>query len=192
MQIIGVVAPSGCGKNELGDYLRDKYGMPVFSIGRLVEEITQKRGHHPNRDNLHKVSAQIIEEKGADFLARTVIEAVEQSGCEKAVIVGVRTPEDVRALRERYPDLLLVSVIIGDQRARFARISERAAERDPTGFAEFLEEDMAEEELFRIGETAAMADVTIRNVGTSAQLETEIDLRIGSRMGLTPVSHQGS
>ncbi|MEJ2147834.1 MAG: AAA family ATPase [Acidobacteriota bacterium] len=159
MQVIGVVAPSGCGKNELGQYLSDKYGMAVFSIGRLVEEITEKRGHHTNRENLQKVSAQIIEEKGPDFLARTVIEAIEQSGCEKAVIVGVRTPQDVRAFRDRYPEFLLVSLIIGDQRARFAR-------------------------------TAAMADVTIRNVGTSAQLQTEIDLRIASRLGLTPVSPQ--
>lgn len=192
MQVIGVVAPSGCGKKELGDHLKDKYGMEVFSIGRLVGDIIEKRGLRPNRENLHKASAQLIEERGADFLARTVIEAIERSGCEKAVIVGVRTSEDVRAFRKRYPEFLLVSVTIGDQRARFARISERRAERDPASFAEFLEEDMAEEELFDIGETAAMADVTIRNVGTSAQLGTEIDLRIGSRIGLTPVSHQGS
>ena len=192
MQVIGVVAPTGCGKDELGDYLKDKYGMAVFSIGRLVREIAEKRGLRPNRENLHKVSARIIEEDGSDFLARTVIEAIDRSGCEKAVIVGVRTPEDVRKFRERYPEFLLVDVTIGDQRARFVRIGERGAERDPAGFAEFLEEDMAEEELFHIGETASMADVTIRNIGTSAQLETEIDLRIGSRMGLTPVSHQGS
>ena len=191
MQVIGVVGRSGCGKDELADYLSDRYGMEGFSIGRLVAQLAEKRGLHPNRKNLHQVSAQVIEEKGADFFARTVIEAVDASGCEKAVIAGVRTPEDVGALRDHYPQFLLVNVTIGDQRARFARISERAAERDPRGFAMFLEQDMEEEELFHIGDTVNLADVTIRNVGTLAQLDAEIDLRIGSRLGLLPASHQG-
>ena len=55
----------------------------------------------------------------------------------------------------------------------------------------FLEQDMEEEELFHIGDTVNLADVTIRNVGTLAQLDAEIDLRIGSRLGLLPASHRG-
>lgn len=190
MQVIGVVGRSGCGKDALADYLRENYGLAVFSIGRLVRELTENRHMRPTRANLHHVSAEILEKKGPEYLAQAITEAVARSGCEKALIVGIRTPEDVRILRGRYPHFLLVAVTIGDQRARFARVSERATERDPDSFDAFLEQDMAEEELFRIGETLALADLTIRNVGTSAQLEDEVDLRIASRMGLAQASRQ--
>lgn len=192
MQVIGVTGRSGCGKNALAQYLKQNYGLEAFSIGALVRDIAKEREIPPTRRNLHQISTEIMRDKGSEFFGRAVVEAIERSGCESAVVADIRTPADVRVLRDRFDRFLLVRVKIGDQRARFARISERGAERDPDSFADFLEQDMAEESLFHIGETVELADVTIRNMGTSSELEDEIDLRIAARVGLVPASRQGA
>ena len=152
MKVIAVEGRNTSGKDELMRYLLENCDMPIVSAGDVA------------RENLHEISQQMIRKHGEDFFMQRLIEENEKADWDLVGISGVRTPADVKSLKDQFGgNFLLVHVKVGDPHIRFERSKARRAKRDPQSYADFLEQDRSENELFRLDQTIQRSDHTILN-----------------------------
>jgi len=167
MIVIGVVGRIGSGKDELTKVLNRACEVPILSVGDIARELAYEQGLEANRENLHRISRQAFEEHGRDYFIEQVIERIEAEGWESVSITGIRTPRDVKLLRERFGrNFLLVHVEVSDETLRYERLKKRDRPRDPETFYEFRIQEQEEELLFNLSETLEMADLTLNNDGS--------------------------
>ena len=62
--ILAAVGKNGTGKDFFLDYVAQKYGFPMISIGDVVRELATKDGLELTRDNLHATSKKYMGEFG--------------------------------------------------------------------------------------------------------------------------------
>jgi len=176
MKVFGSIGRIGSGKDAVVKYLSKRYGLPVVSVGDMVRERAAEEGLSPTRKELHRLSSRMIREHGKEYFMALVLKRIEDRGWEKAGITGIRTPEDVRFLRSRLGDgLVLFHVYVGDDHTRFERMRRRNSPRDPQTYEDFLEEDREEEAMFRIEGASAMADYSLDNSGSLEDLHGQVD-----------------
>jgi dephospho-CoA kinase len=175
-KVVGVVGRNGAGKDAVADYLHDACGVVKLSAGDLVRDMAARKHLEPTRANLHAVSLQTMQREGRDVFARRLIADIEDHGWAAVAVSGVRSPHDAGAFKDYYGDSFrLVHVRVGDPGLRFQRLREREASRDPESRATFREQERQEEKHFQISRTIALADVTIDNHGSRADLHRRIE-----------------
>ena len=179
MKVIASVGRNASGKDELLRYIQEKCDMPILSPGDVAREIARQEEIEPTRENLHEISQRMIRKHGEDFFMRRLIEEIERAEWDLVGISGVRTPADVRALKDHFgDDFTLVHVKVGDPRLRFERSRSRGAERDPQTFEAFQEQDRSEETLFHIDDTIQMADRVVLNDSSLEDFHAAIERKI--------------
>lgn len=165
--VIGVVGRSASGKDELLKYLHQRCDLPIISFGDVVREMAHRRGIKPTRTNLHNLSQEFFDRRGRDYFARKIIDRIEKRDEAAVGLSGIRTPIDVKVLREHFrKDFLLVGVVVGDQHTRFERARQRGSARDPEQYEVFRRRDQEEEEVFHISDTLDCVDLKIWNDST--------------------------
>ena len=176
MKVIGVVGLNGSGKDEVLKYLNQKYNVPFISVGDLVREIASREGLALTRENLDAISRKYFDKFGEGYFLKLVIERIRQNQWQICGISGVRSLQDVSNIREAFKsDFVLIEVFISDPKVRFARIAARGSQRDQLSYEQFLRQDEASQELFKIRDTLKLADVAIPNNGTLAELHDRIE-----------------
>jgi dephospho-CoA kinase len=179
MLVIGTVGRNGSGKDAVVQYLERAHGVPTLSIGDVVRDTAEKRNLPATRDNLHRISEELMAEEGPGVFVRRLIDRIEEKGWRTVAVSGIRTPDDVDIFRRRFGEsFLLVHVNVGDPHLRYLRLQRRDEARDPQTFDDFVAQDASEEEQFRLSETIARADVKIPNDGSKEQLDRLIEARI--------------
>jgi len=176
MRVFGAIGLNGSGKDEVIKYLNKRYGIPFVSLGDMVRQIATQKGIQPTRANLHSISGEYIQQFGKDYFMKLVIKQIEENRWEKAGVTGIRTPEDVQVLRDYYENcFVLFHVYVSDPYIRYERTRMRGEQRDPKTYQEFLEQDMKEEELFRVREAVRLADFSLNNEGSRDDLHHKLD-----------------
>ena len=176
MRVFGAIGLNGSGKDEVIKYLNKRYGIPFVSLGDMVRQIAAQKGIPPTRGNLHSISGEYIQQFGKDYFMKLVIKQIEENRWEKAGVTGIRTPEDVQVLRDYYENcFVLFHVYVSDPYIRYERTRMRGEQRDPKTYQEFLEQDMKEEELFRVREAVRLADFSLNNEGSRDDLHHKLD-----------------
>ncbi len=179
MYIIGAVGRNGSGKDELVEYLNRRYNIPIVSIGDIAREIASDEGIKPTRENLHKISEKYFAQFGKDFFIKKAIEKIDRMDSEIIGITSIRTPVDVKVLKDHYgSNFLLIYVKVEDPQIRFKRAKRRGEARDPDSFEEFLKQEKEEEELFNISDTISEADITVDNSSRIEDFYQEIETKI--------------
>lgn len=179
MIVIGAVGLNGSGKDALIEYLHERHGIPMLSMGDLVREMAAQQGMLPTRSKLHELSQRAIEQQGAAFFAQRLISRIEEKPWNAVGVTGIRTPADVGTFRGRFgDDFVLVYVRVGDVHTRFERVQRRDATRDPQSYERFLRQDREEKEIFQIEDAASMADITIDNDGSLQGFHREIEKQV--------------
>ena len=187
MKIIGVIGQNGSGKDEVLKYLRAKYNVPFLSTGDMVREIAAKEGKAPTRENLGEISERYFREFGRGCFVKLAAQKISQNKWTIGGITGIRSREDVEALKSSYDrDFILINIYVSDPLVRFRRMVQRAEGRDPQTYEQFLRQDAAEEELFHIQSAAPRADYSIDNDGTLDDLHQAVD-RLVNAQGLLAV-----
>ena len=176
MKVIGVVGMNGSGKDEVVKYLHQRYGMPLISVGDIVREIASKESVQLTRENLDKITKRHFDQYGEGYFLKLAVERIRQNQWKAAGISGIRSPQDIRIIRDAFgDDFVLVHVYITDPRVRHERIRQRGSQRDRLSYDEFLQPDRVSEKLFHIQEAIRQADHSIPNDGALEDLHREVE-----------------
>lgn len=160
----------------MADYLHRECNVPVFSIGDEVRKIAHSEDVAPTSENLHEISQRYMFLSGGEFFTQRIIQQVEERNVPLAVIIGIRSPADVKALKRQFgKDFLLVYVKVDDPIVRYSRSRKRDTERDPRSFGHFLREEKEENELFHMKETGKFADITVENKESLEDFHKQIE-----------------
>ncbi|MGA2367406.1 MAG: AAA family ATPase [Dehalococcoidia bacterium] len=175
IRVVGTVGRIGSGKDEILKYLYARYGIPYISTGDIVRHMADKEGLEPTRENLEEISERCFRKLGKGCFVRMVAEEIIKRKWKIAGISGIRAPADVRVLKEHFGDsFTMIRVEVTDPRLRFKRLQLRHEGRDAATYKAFLVQDKNEEDAFKISKTEAMADYTIKNDGSLADLHRRI------------------
>jgi dephospho-CoA kinase len=176
MKIFGAVGRIGSGKDAVVDYLSDRYNLASVSVGDMVREMAKEKGLPLRRENLEQVASEAIRNRGKEFFMKRVIERIREKHWNRAGVTGIRTPDNVRYLKEEIGEnFILFHVYIEDPHTRYKRLTRRGREGDPQSYEDFLEQDQKEEETFHITQAASMANYSLDNSGTLEDLHRQID-----------------
>jgi len=185
IKVIGVLGQNGSGKDEVLKYLRDRYGVPFVSTGDAVREIASKEGVEQTRENLGKISERYFQQLGKGCFVRLCADKINRAGWKIAGISGIRSWDDVTVLKSIDTlDFMLIHVYVSDPHIRYTRMVSRGEDRDPHSYEQFLRQDKAEEELFRIKKATDLADYSISNDGALKDLHGAIEkLIVDKKLG---------
>jgi dephospho-CoA kinase len=176
MKIFGSIGRIGSGKDEVIKYLSNKYNIHMLSVGDIVREMAANKGLPLTREHLHSISSERIEKYGKEYFMGLVLKRIRENQWEKAGVTGIRTPDDVRFLKNHVGnDFVLFYVHIDDPHTRYQRINQRKSERDPQTYNEFLKQDYEEERMFHIDEASSMADYSLDNSKSLESLHRQVD-----------------
>ncbi|MFX0116437.1 MAG: AAA family ATPase [Candidatus Hodarchaeota archaeon] len=174
IKVIGAVGLNGSGKDTVLRLISDYLGCPLISIGDLVRDIAKKQKIQLTRENLNKISERYISAHGKEYFPRLVAAEIRKISPKIACVTGIRTPHDVRVLREEFGhDFILLSVET-DQNTRLERLKIRAEARDPHSFSDFLKQEKNEEKIFHVSTTMRLANYVISNNGSLDELRTNV------------------
>lgn len=175
--IIALTGTNGSGKGAVVDHLVAK-GFVHFSVRAALTEMLENEGISVDRSALRERANALRAEHGAGYFVRLFLEEIHAKGIKDAVIESVRTTGEAASLKEHGVTLLAVDA---DRRIRFERITGRGSATDKLDFETFVKEE--EREWYgaegvhdmNIMEVLKMADLTIQNEGTLAELYVKID-----------------
>lgn len=185
MRVFGAVGWNGSGKDVFMEYISEKYGLPMITMGDLVREVAIKNGVPPTRENLTQIAVTRIDGHGKDYWPKRVLERIEENQWDTAGIAGIRSYADAITYRKRFgDDFVLIHVETTSPKERFIRLRARAEPRDPKTWEEFSAQDEREEQVFGVDRTTQLANYTINNDGTLKELYASIDEFLRTEFGI--------
>jgi len=172
--IIGVAGKIGSGKDTVAKYIAKKYKFRFASIGDIVREELRRRGLPITRNQSAKISKYMREKYGEDYWVRRLANKISRYKWKNVVISGVRSPSDVKFLKDAFKDFILVKVC-AKPKIRYERLKKRKRPGYPKTYEEFKLQDKRECKEFNMDSTFKMADYTIQNNSTLESLYDQVD-----------------
>ena len=175
---IGLTGRMASGKGEAVRLLQGR-GFACISLSDIVRREAARDGRQVSRRRMQDIGNRLRAEGGAGVLGRLVREQVLGSAAERWVIDGIRNPAEVLELK-KMGGFFLVG-IDSDIPAILERMQRRGRATDAVAEAELraaLEREWGRGEPAdgqQVGPTLAMADYTVRNDGTLAELQARLD-----------------
>lgn len=175
--IIGITGTNGSGKGVVVDYLVKQAGFTHYSVREALTKILEERGLPVDRPHLGQLGDSVREAHGAGYFTELFAKEMIDSGVEKGVIESIRSVGEAKALKAKGGIMLAVDA---DEKVRFKRISGRRSETDQIDFKTFVEQERnewqaASEAGMNVPAVMAMADYTIKNNGTLAELHKKVE-----------------
>ena len=175
--IIGITGTDGAGKGTAVRYLVDQKGFAYYSSRSFILEFIEKEGLPTTRNQMRLTANALRKEHGNAFVIKQAFEKARVNGQENVVIESLRAVAEGEYLKEEGGILLAVDA---EQKLRYARVQERRSESDQVTFEEFtaheeLEKNDPDPHGMQKGRVMEMADYTIMNDGTLAELHEQVE-----------------
>lgn len=172
--IIGLTGKNGSGKGVAADFLKE-LGYQYYSLSDVIREEMIKANISITREHLIKFANEMRTTYGPSILAEKILAKLDPD--KNYVIDSVRNPFEVETLRKR-KDFHLI-VIEAEPKVRFERIKERAREKDPVTYEDFLKIDAAEAgsrdpASQQLNRTQELADAAVENNGTVEEFQEQL------------------
>lgn len=179
-RMVAIVGALGAGKDDLAQYLRERYGVVVVEVGDFARQLAEEADKA--EPATYDSSAQQLAEHGPEYVIYRLVDEIRQNDEWQGtplVITGVQTPAETAVLQEQFGDDLLVAYVkVGSQAARFNRVQQRGRPTEPEDFEEFVEQDESLKDDFALPHTQDKADVILWNSDSLdvffGQIETQI------------------
>ena len=176
--VIAIVGMTGSGKSEVASVF-EKSGFTRIRFGDLTDDEVKRRGLALNENNERQARELLREEHGMDAYARLNLPRIEEALANSRVVIdGMYSWEEYAFLKSRYGNDFLVVAVWAAPKTRYARLTERS-DRGLTA-AEAASRDRAEIENLNKGGPIAMADFTILNESSLADLRDATERVIDS------------
>lgn len=173
MHIVAVVGMAGAGKTELSHML-EKSGWTRLRFGDATDDELRRLGLPRTEKNEREVRERLRREHGMAAYAKLIVPKIESADRRKPVVLdGMYSWEEYLTLHEKYGDDLIVLAVYTTRKIRYQRLSER--EIRPLTVEEAKSRDVAEIEKLNKAGPIALADYTLMNDGSVADLETSLD-----------------
>ena len=175
---IGLTGRMASGKGEAVRIL-NRYGFRTISLSDIVRSEAAKVDPRVNRNQMQDIGNRLRQEGGAGVLGKMVRELVAASDEKRWVIDGIRNPAEVLELK-KIDDFFLIG-IESDMQNIVARLKERGRATDVAAEKELrasLEREWGNGEPAsgqQVGRALSMADFTVANNGTLAELKTRLN-----------------
>jgi dephospho-CoA kinase len=179
---IGLTGRMASGKGEAVRILVG-YGFKYVSLSDIVRREAAKVDLAVSRSRMQDIGNRLRVEGGAGVLGRMVRELILAAPEPRWVIDGIRNPAEVRELK-KIGDFFLIGVDCAIPTI-LARMKERGRATDALSEGELraiLEREWGLGEPAggqQVGPTLAMADFTVANDGTLADLKSRLDAVLG-------------
>ncbi len=156
----------GSGKSEAMK-VASEMGFPVVRMGDLIWEEVDRQGLPRDSANVGKVAHAMRESEGPDVWALRTIERIREVAGDSDIVMvdGVRSNHEVDVFRRELAGDFALVAIHTDQGERFARLTARARDDDPSDDAAHSERDDREMG-WGIARTIALADEMLVNDGS--------------------------
>lgn len=160
MVVIGLTGKMGSGKTTVRHFLEEAYNCEALECSEILEDA--KEG------TIGRRGLQEVENAGNIINERTV-EKINDYEDDIYVLSGIRPPDQVDFLRDRYGENFRLVHLKADEPERYVRIEEREDNKDDfDNYYDFLEEDFSEVSKYNMLSTFAQADY-ILETGTNLQ-----------------------
>jgi dephospho-CoA kinase len=178
---LALVGMPGAGKTLCAQHL-DRQGYTTFRFGQIVVDEVARRGWALNPETERIVREEFRATDGMTAIARRALPYLKAALAERPCIVidGLYGFSEYKLLQEELPGTMAVVAVVSERGLRYQRLAERA-ER-PLTPTEAAERDYAEIDRLEKGGPIAIADFTLLNNTTSADLLAALDAVVG-RLG---------
>jgi dephospho-CoA kinase len=172
--IIGLVGHPSCGKDTVAEFLVTQFGFKHISTGDLIREYAKSKvDGELTREKLHVISRQLRAEYGAGTLAEM---ALKTAG-NKLAISGLRTIAEAEKVKQAGGKIVCITAPI---KLRYERAKARGRVGEDIDLEKFAEIESRESHSSdpngqNTEGVIALADYTIQNVGTLAQLHSQVE-----------------
>lgn len=168
-RVIVIAGPPGSGKGKVVEIL-EKKGWRVISLGDVVREEVESRGMELNAKTMGFVAQDLRNEYGPSAIMERILPQVDEYNQSSHVVIdGVRQIEEMERLQSSHPRMLVIA-IDADIEIRKTRVIKRSRP-DNEGF----DQREAREWGWGLELVMELADIKIKNNGTSDEFEITID-----------------
>ncbi|MFA5628648.1 MAG: AAA family ATPase [Dehalococcoidales bacterium] len=172
MIIVALVGMTGAGKSEAAHFFTEM-GFAKIRFGDITDQEIQRRGLILNEENERAVREGFRKEHGMAAYAILNLPRIEQARKTSPVIIdGLYSWEEYKILKDYFGADFSVAAVYASPQTRYQRLEIRQVR--PLTSAEAAGRDEAEITNINKGGPIAIADYTIVNEGTIADLEEEV------------------
>lgn len=171
---LALVGMPGAGKTLCAQHLQGR-GFAQFRFGSIVVDEVVRRGWPVNPENERRVREEFRASEGMDAIARRALPHLRAALAQQRslVIDGLYSFSEYKTLRAELDAAMVVVAVVSQRRLRYARLAARP-ER-PLTLEEAQQRDYQEIETLEKGGPIAIADYTLLNDGTPAELLAALD-----------------
>lgn len=169
--VLLVIGDKCAGKTTFSDHVLATYeDVSVYEASTVLRGIAEEEGVIPTSSD---EALAFLGAKGWDAVAAKIAQYIDKSDTRWNVITGLRTPEELLLLKERFPDAQIV-LVNADPRIRFERHIRRARDQDIKTFEAFRNQDEKQRQFGVLRVASELADETITNDSTIEQYHAKI------------------
>ena len=174
--IVGIVGPLASGKDEVAKYLVSRGATHVSLSNEILKEI-KKRKISVTRKAYISVANDLRGKINSGVLAERSLSTFKEIP-DFTVVSSIRNPGEIKSIL-KYPNAYILAVT-ASQKIRFSRVNRRAKKGDIKTWQEILAYDREalkgkKSSDQQIEKCLEIANFTIKNNGTKAQLYEKID-----------------
>ena len=166
--MVSIVGMAGSGKSEVAKLFQES-GFSRIRFGDVTDAEIKKRGLELNEENERYIREFLRREKGMAAYAGLNQPAIDAARIKGNVVIdGLYSWEEYTYLKEQYGEDFYVVAVWASPRTRYIRLARRLVR--PLTLKEAAERDRTEIENINKGGPIAMADFTITNETSLADL----------------------
>ena len=170
--MIGLLGTIGAGKTAISEYLVKNHNFYKIGMGDLVREVAKQESLELTRENLQIIQKKYRDDYGKGYFIKETIKRLKESGRDRLLIDGIRTPTDASEAKKAGAVLILIDA---PKKARYERLKARKREGDAQTFEHFSEQEKREWKMLEFKETLKLVDVKMENSGSLQEIYNKID-----------------
>lgn len=180
---LALVGMPGAGKTLCAKHLEEQ-GFFQFRFGGIIVDEVVNRGWEIKPENERIVREEFRKEEGMDAIAKRALPKLEAALEERNCIIidGLYSFSEYKTLRKELGEDMVVVAIVAARHLRYERLANR--EIRPLTAAEAQARDWQEIEKIEKGGPIAIADYTLINDGSPADLLKQLDDLL-AKLGVT-------